>query len=79
MAKPTPINQDLTNLAISERVVKLLESNQYKADDSADMFPVSSFELLNANWNKAYFYKLIIAKAKNDGRNCKDSKYAVGV
>jgi hypothetical protein len=67
MAKPTPINQDLTNLAISERVVKLLESNQYKADDSADMFPVSSFELLNANWNKAYFYKLIIAKAKNDG------------
>jgi hypothetical protein len=61
------ITSERTNIEIDKKLVKLLETNQYKADDKDDNFPVSTFDLLSGNWNRAFFYKLIIAKVKSDG------------
>lgn len=70
MAPPTfEISQTLSNLEINEKVKNLLQTNGYVSDDSDDLFPVtpSQFGIPRANWNKVFYYRLLIAKVADNG------------
>lgn len=61
------LDQSLSNLEINARISNLLETAKYNSDDSEDFFSVTEFPIKTGNWNRWFFYRLVIAKVNDNG------------